>query len=658
MRRWSIRVAVAVLMGMILAVSVGPTGRLGPTVAGAAAPPPPIPECVADGSFNIADRCSIELMPSTGWQFGGITSVVAQTTTLGDEVTFSYPVSPAKPLGEPVRCGDLGCIAYGISWRAGLNAWHETLDGCTPTSLTCTVRYWGFSRVGDDAERYGVMYAELYLGRTPQNIGTAFLTYAPSDIYPVRLDPVDSSGARTRLPSDFVAYAIAPGRNPVQADCVDAFWYTAHVREAEAPVPDCVTLRWDGYLDGSDNWFGGWLPDGSGTWTVVGAPAGDPALPLVERRSPYRQTTVTPAGDDIHGTIVAQRRPGLSLLVSPATTEMALGSRQVVEITVAADGGETGWLEGLRFEDPAILRVEPSGVTAGDNGSALAAGAPDDLPPAEGFRLEPGQERRFRVELEATALGRADVRAFVSGRDDLGIALAVDQGGPILVSEDGPEGDGAAPRPPVVTEAIDAGAGAGDSVAGTVDGAPGTTVIVDVVAGTPVSDDECLRQMQGAGATPLGLVEVTIGEEGTGAFSLSGALEPGQDVYGTTTIGAVVSAVGPCTPVEAADPGAEAVDLRGEWRMQDATGAPFGRLEITKHDQATGKVTGTARGEGVTLKVAGTLKGSRLTLTFSQPGYRTTGAGKLERKGGQTTVLLRSSDGKDVARLTLVKPRG
>lgn len=657
MRRWSTRLAMAVLVGMVLALSVGPWERPGPAVADAAAPPPPIPECAASGSFNIADGCSMEFVPVIGWQFGRITSVVPRATTLGEEITFSYAVSPPKGLGEPVSCGDLGCIAYGISWRAGLNAGYEIVSGCTSTSLTCTVRYWGFGRVGDAAERYGVMYAELYLGQRPQDIGTAFLTYAPPDLYPVRLDPVDSSGARTRLPSDFVAYAIAPGRNPVQADCVDAFWYTPHVRAAEAPVPDCVTLRWDGYLDGTDNWFGGWLPDGSGTWTVVGAPAGDPGLPLLQRRSPYRQTTVTPAGDDIHGTIVAERRPGLSLLVAPATTEMALGSRLVVEITVTAEGGETGWLEGLRFEDPGILRVEPSDATPSDEGPALSAGAPDDTPPAEGFRLEPGQERRFRVELEATALGRADVRAFVSGRDDLGIAFAVDQGGPILVTEDGPEGDGTAPRPPVIVEAADRGPGAGDPITGTVDGAPGTTVVVDVAAGTRVDPEACLRQMTGPGVTAIGSVEVTIGEEGTSEFSLAGALEPGQDVYGTTAIGAVVSAVGPCTPVEAADPGAEAVDLRGEWRMQDATGAPFGRLEITRHDQGTGKVAGTARGEGITLKVAGTLKGSRLTLTFSQPGYRATGAGKLEREDGRLTVLLRSSDGKDVARLTLTKPR-
>lgn len=657
-RRWSIRLVMAVLVGMVLALSSGPWGRPGPAAVEAAAPPPPIPACAAAGSWNIADACGMEFVPATGWQFGRITSVVAQATTLGDEVTFSYQVSPPRPLGQPVSCGDLGCIAYGISWRAGLNAGHEIVSGCTPTSTTCTVRYWGFGDVGDAAERYGVMYAELYLGQRPQDIGTAFLTYAPPDIYPVRLDPVDSSGTRTALPSDFVAYAIAPGRDRVQAECVEAFWYAAHVRAAEAPVPDCVTLRWDGRLDGTDNWFGGWLPNDSGTWTVVGAPAGDPGLPLLERRSPYRTTTVTPAGDDLHGVIVAERRPSLSLQVAPATTEMALGSRQIVEITVAAEGGETGWLEGLRFDDPTILRVEPSGGTPNDAGPALAAEVPDDIPPAEGFRLEPGQERRFRVELAAEELGRGEVRAFVSGRDDLGIELAVDQGGPILVTEDGPQGDGAAPRPPVVTEAIDGGPGPTDTVGGTVEGAPDTTVTVDLVAGTPVADGECLRQMQGAGVTPLGSVEVTIGEEGTGAFSLVGALEPGQDVYGTTSVGAVVSAVGPCTPVEVADPGSEAVDLRGEWRMQDATGAPFGRLVITKHDQATGKVTGTARGEGITLKVTGTLKGSRLTLTFSQPGYRTSGAGKLERDGGRMTVLLRSSDGKDVARLTLVKPRG
>ncbi|MEZ4596733.1 MAG: hypothetical protein R3C32_07760 [Chloroflexota bacterium] len=64
---------------------------------------------------------------------------------------------------------------------------------------------------------------------------------------------------------------------------------------------------------------------------------------------------MTPLDNDIHSTIVGERRPTVALDVEPATTEMELGASQVVDVTVSAVGGEAGSLEGLDFDAPTIL---------------------------------------------------------------------------------------------------------------------------------------------------------------------------------------------------------------------------------------------------------------------------------------------------------------
>ena len=173
--------------------------------------------------------------------------------------------------------------------------------------------------------------------------------------------------------------------------------------------------------------------------------------------------------------------------------------------------------------------------------------------PAEGFSLGVGEQRVFSVEVRAVGLGEGAVRAAIGGTDDLGQALRVDQGGPILVEY--AEVDGAeAPPAPVIVRALDAGAAGPDVLEGSVEGAPDTTVTVSLAA-SPVGDAEtCSQLMTGEGVTGLGSFPVTIDADGVGRFTRDGPLEPGTHVYGITVVGPAVSDVGECTRVAEVTP--------------------------------------------------------------------------------------------------------
>lgn len=515
----------------------------------AAAPMPPLDACLARGSFNIQDPdCGDHTPRANGPKYGPIGAVHVVQVQRGVPVRLGYPESfdfdrPSRP------CGDAGCPHHSILWRAEVSPRGFESDGlafgpgCGATDVSCTVRF-DPAFIGDAGEVYEVVYGQHFDGIYPQD-GVAWVLYTPPLIYPVRLDPVDSTGARLTLPSDFLAYAIRPGADPTQAECAEPFWFERVAAGPNIASPPCITLRWDGYLDGRDNWFGGWLPNASGTWTVVGAPQGDPGAPLLSRPSPYRRTTVTPLDNDIHSTIVGERRPTVALDVEPATTEMELGASQVVDVTVSAVGGEAGSLEGLDFDAPTIL-------SATEGGPLAVVGVAEDVP--EGFALDRGASRTFHVTVQAVGPGTGTIAAAVAGTDDIGgpaRALASIDAIGVELGDDTPGAE--APRPPVVTRALDAGTAGPDEVAGTVTGEPGDTVHV-LLAMSPVTGEECLRTLSGSGVLTLGTYEATIGDDGTGTFAGGASLEPAHDVYGVTIAPSGRSAVGGCTRVAEANP--------------------------------------------------------------------------------------------------------
>lgn len=507
----------------LMAAVVLPT-TLGVGTVSAAAPPPPYDPVLAQG-FRTPATTEVLVVER------GVP--VTLSVPGGAEIVFEPPAGQA--------CGELGCPRPAVSWQRerGFGPGIAFLEGCTAQAITCTVSY-APPFIGDLAEEYQLIYVEEYLGIQPTGNSRLYALYTPPTVYRVLVDAVDTRGAAVRIPSGSVAYAVREGTNPTQADCDTTDWVQAALASATFPLPDCTTLT-----AGGDR-FGGVLPNDSGTWTVVGAPRGDAGAPLLSRPSPYRRSTVTPHDDDIVTTIVAERRPGLAIEVRPETTVMDLGTTQIVDVIVAAAGGDAGALEGLTFEDAGVLAL------TGEDAALEVVGISEEAP-AGGFSLGIGEQRVFSVELRAVGLGEGAVRASIGGTDDLGQALRVDQGGPILVEY--AEVDGAeAPPAPVIVRALDGGETGPDILEGSVEGAPDTTVTVSLAASPVGADETCSQLMDGDGVNALGSFPVTIDAEGIGRFTRDGPLEPGTHVYGITVVGPAVSAVGACTRVAEAIP--------------------------------------------------------------------------------------------------------
>ena len=516
---------------------------VGPFPATAAAPPPPLDPCLSGGSFLLGDPACRPYEPEVGNNFGRIAGIEVLTVERGQPVNLSAPNGASIDFDPPPNqvCGERGCPRTFVMWRRGFSFHHGIgfTEGCTGFEITCTVVY-APPLIGDTGEEYQAVFAEEYLGWTPTGNSRMFLLYTPPTVYPVRVDAVDTSGAGVRIPTDFVAYAVREGTDPTQADCDTTDWVQAALASATFPIPDCTTLARSG------DRFSGLLPNDSGTWTVVGAPHGDAGAPLLSRPSPYRRTTITPRNDDIVATIVAERRPGLAMEVRPEMTVMNLGTTQVVNVIVAAQGGETGALERLTFEDAGVLAL------TGEDAALEIVGISEEAP-TTGFSLGVGEQRALSVEVRAVGLGEGAVRAAVGGADDLGQALRVEQGGPILVEY--AEVDGAeAPPAPVIVRALDGGEAGPDVIEGTVDGSPDTTVTVSLAASPVGGDETCSQLMSGDGVIGLGSFPVTIDTDGVGRFTHDRALSPGTYVYGITVVGPAVSDVGECTRVSEVTP--------------------------------------------------------------------------------------------------------
>jgi hypothetical protein len=633
MRVWTLFWTVIIALAMI---TVGADTQ----PVSAAAPPPPLTGCLARGAYLLSDFACYDVRPHTGNQFGPISGVTVRPVARGQDVHLSAP-APVDFTPVTGNCGENGCPQNTVHWRYQDRGDGITfVSGCGATDNDCTVSY-APSQVGDAGEVYMVVYGEGYHGINPTGNSVALALYTPPLIYPVRLDPVDTTGAAVDIPAGFLAYAIAPGADPTQAECLDKEWYWPHRFDPTIATPRCVTLsnRWLPGVGVAQ--FEGYLPNDSGTWTVVAGPGGDPGAPLLSRPAGYRRMTVTPASNDIETTVVAERQPTLDVAIIPESQTMDIGTTQQVEVVVSAVGGDAGALDGLTFRDAGILTVG----AAAEPVIEVIDGA--EVVPAGGFSVESGASRTFLLDIQAVGLGDGSLDTSVAGRDTLGNFVEGTAGGPISV-ESGTS-TGAAIPAPVVTTAQDVTTADTDPIAGTVDGAAGSTVTVSL-ASSPVQDeDTCLQLMAGEGVTALGSVSVDIGDDGHGAFALEGPLVPGSYVYGIASDGGKVSRVGDCTAVTTVeDDDASAtddLDVRGTWTLtqikasRGVSEAPL-TFQVKSQDPDTGDIAGSLKTEYGPLKISGRISGSKLTLRTSVANVTTKMSGTLAHTGGKLTGVL------------------
>jgi hypothetical protein len=531
-----------------------------------------------------------------------------------EQVTLTGPGSVALGSTPYTSCGENGCPRYQMGWGMGYG--HDGLgfiSGCGPLDYTCTVGYQP-PAVGDRGEYYALVYAQPALGIYAHGDPIVWAIYTPPLVYPVEVHPVNTSGVALTVPVGFAAYAIAPGANPTQADCLEWQWqYDSYRSQVDLPKPPCIELARNGNFISGKYWYEGSLPNDSGTWTIVAGPGGDPSAPLLSRVSGYRRTTVKPASDDIVTTIVAEREPTLDVLVTPETTNMDIGTTQQIQVVVSAIGGDVGELNHLTFEDAAILAV---GVGDAPAPVVQVLDTVEAIPP-EGFTLARGASRTFLVDLQAIGLGEAQVDAGVSGRDLLGNPVRDGAGGPILVEYSEDLGD--AIPPPVVTSARDVSNGTLDPIEGTVDGEAGTTVTVSLASSPVLDAAKCSQLMSGEGVNVVGSTSVDIGTDGKGSFALQGSLLPGSYVYGITTSGPKVSRVGDCTRVTEDTPTISILGVADEEGNGSGGTTPF-VFTISLSSPSTSPVSVGVGTTDVTATAPGDYEALALTTLTLAPG--------------------------------------
>ncbi len=540
-----------VLALMALLVSAIPWGPVGRPASVRAAEPPPVDVCIAAGGWTLApdDPCGRAHAPNgAGNQFGRITSVSPRTAAWGDTLTFTYGVDAPRALGEAVSCGDLGCIAYSVLWRSSGETYFEHVAGCGATDRDCTVRVWPST-----GGTYDMMYAELYLGRNPQNRGTAFAVHVPRRQARLDVDVVSSDGTPVPLGRDAVAYAVRAGSAATTAACVGAWWGDRF--EPSLPSPDCVRLQRVGNRAGGTDGFAGLLPVDSGSWIVVGAPMGDPGATLLARPSPFRSAGVDQDHRDQRVALVSERRPTAQVTVHPQTEQMSLGSTQDVRVTVTAADGEAGALRELVFADPLILSV-----IQGDPPVLEIVGIAEGAP-AEPFDLTSGAFATWTVRLRAADVGSARVNAQVSGRDDLDTPTSDGEGGQIevVVGPGADPGGGDGVQAPILTRAVDDPTG--DGLEGTVTGAPGGSMDVTVWTSPANPEGGCVPSLDGPDVRRVGSTAVSLDDVGAGAFALDGELAEGEYVYGVAAVGPATSDVSECRRVDGPLPVVSVSDL-------------------------------------------------------------------------------------------------
>jgi hypothetical protein len=574
LRTWVVRVAaVGALVGGLLT-----SGSL-QTLA--QAPMPRLTGCLATGSFTIQDPACWEVQPRTnGPRYGPINGVTPIVVQRGTPVRMSFAVGDID-FEKPTRpCGDLGCPYNSVLWRtAGTGGEGLSLSsGCGAKDITCAVNY-APSYVGDRGEVVTVILAQHFDGIYPVS-GQAYVLYAAPLIYPAIIQAFDTAGQRVDVPSGYVGYAVRAGTNPTAAQCVAGDWYVAKAAGPTVPVPDCVTFPQWAYLSGADAQFRGYLPADSGAWTIVGHPQGDASAPLLSRPSPYRHASITMGHDDVTASIIGERRPTLSMDVTPESPEMELGDTQTVAVTVSAVGGEVGDLRDLVFDDPTIL-----GVT--DDGPLAVVGVAEAVP--TGFALGLGASRTFQVTVQAVALGTGAIGGAVSGKDDIGGPARAEVISDVIGVEPGGIGGPGAPEPPVVTSAVVGNDGAPGPIDGTVSGAPGSSMRVSLF--TAPAGVDCAQLLDGDGIASIGSFDAGIGDDGTGTFTGMAPLAPRTWVYGVSVTQEGVSKVGDCMLVAETEPTLSVgdTDVTEGTSKKDATELVF-TVELSSPSQSEVRV--------------------------------------------------------------------
>lgn len=536
-RRWRIA-ALASIMVTGLAL---PGPGLVPAPVRAAAPPPPLDECLAKGTFRQSDPiCSAFHRPASGSDLGVISSVVRHAVEPGQQVTLRFEGGDRIDFDRPLLCGEQGCLHNRMGWRAEDGARFDVVAGCGDRDITCTVRFWPSRFVGDDAERWTVLYAEHFGGRRSVS-GVAHAFYAPPRFYPMRLEAREADGSPVPFDRAADAYAVRDGSSVAAGSCATVDWVWPLATVTDPALPDCVALRSEPDVVTGTQGFSGYLPVDSGPWTIVAEPGGDAGAALATRPIPYRPLAVTPTGDDLRGTLVARPNPALRVTVAPETTEMTLGTEQLIGVTVDAPEPEAGALIGVTFRDPAVLGIEA-------DGPVLEIVEVVEPAPAGPFSLEPGASRTVTLRVRAIGTGLADVGAEASGTDAFGRAVRDAESGRIRVdlSVPGPGMDPLPPPPELIAAVTGA---AGGRVIGTVEGAPGAEVSVLAWAAPANADTSCIRDVAGPDAAVVGSVGLTLDDAGRAAFEIPGPLAIGQQAVAVAVAGGTSSMLSDCVPV-------------------------------------------------------------------------------------------------------------
>lgn len=524
---------------------------------------------------------------------------------------------------NPVSCGELGCIYNYMSWA--LPPGSVPTAGCNGTSMSCTFGYYA-SGFGDKDEAWKKATGAHMRGSFAMS-SSSWAVLGTVGKYTTYPELWFNAGDPDQFASGRTIYLVRGGTAPDVSSCS-----TGIGDPNSQATPDCFKIVGSG---GARN-----LPEGS-TWTVygtlvAGGTGGVSQLPGISG-FPTRSITVT--GDNLAGTqgrITHVARPTLSVSVTGLPTTLLLNQTATVQVTVSAVGGAGGQISGITF---------PRGIlTSGPSSSlenALQIVSPASAPAA--FSLTSGQSKTFDVTIKGViARTNVFVSSQASGTTDEGQARShnassvktdvVDDGPPPPPPPDDPDDPGDAPEPPALTSAT---GGAPGIVRGTVSGAPGSTVQVNVASAT--SSPSCPQLMSGSGVTTGGSVSVLIPASGTATFARSVALSAGRWVYATQFAAGKTSDVSACRKVGKA---AATVTLAlAKKKIQEGqkgkatvrvTGAglvPTGKVTILEGDKVLGTATLKAGDQGmVTITLKKRPKGKH-TLLASYAGSDAVAAG-------------------------------
>ena len=238
-----------------------------------------------------------------------------------------------------------------VASRASFHHGIGFTEGCNGFDVTCTVVY-APPLIGDAGEEYQAVFAEQYYGITPTGNSRMFLLYTPPTVYPVRLDAVDTAWRGGADPVRLRRLRGPRGHEP------DAGRLRRHrLGGRRARVRDLPHPGLHDPVPGSAITSAASCPTTPvpGPWSA--RPTGTPALPSSRDR---RRTAERPSR---RGTTTSSPRswrsagPASRIEVRPETTVMDLGTTQIVDVIVAASGGEAGALERLTFEDAGVLAL-------------------------------------------------------------------------------------------------------------------------------------------------------------------------------------------------------------------------------------------------------------------------------------------------------------